>query len=119
MCRMLSPAERFYNDLPGPEQQHWVSQLRLSPVNTQTTAITHAAYRYHPSTYLFCENDCALPVEVQRMMVQQVNAELMDQTGTLGELVSGVATESCTAGHSPFLSQPNTVLKLVERILRR
>lgn len=111
MCTMLNPQERFYSDLPPNEQEYWVSRLRSSPAVTQTTAITYAAYRYHPSTYLFCEDDRALPLQVQQMMVLQVNEELTKE----GDLV--IETESCSAGHSPFLSQPNTVLGLVERVL--
>src|SRR5262245_39434569 len=101
---MIDPGTRFYNDLPPPQQQHWISQLVKTTAQTQTTPIDHLAYLYHPITYLFCENDQALPIDVQRMMVQMVK-----------DAGVHVVEETCTSGHSPFLSMPERVLEVVER----
>jgi len=57
---------------------------------------------HHPVYYLFCEKDEALPLELQKMMVANSGLD--------------IKTETCSAGHSPFLSQPKTVLHLVEKI---
>ena len=102
---MVDPALRFYNDLPPPEQQHWISELLKSPRITNYTAVSHIAYLYHPVTYLFCENDQALPLEVQNMMVE-----------TIRGLGVKIDVETCKAGHSPFLSMPEQVLEVVRKI---
>ena len=98
---MLEPARRFYNDLPKDEQDQWAAELRTHPSVAQMTPVTYLAYKYHPVTYLYCENDEALPLQIQKMMVNGAEVEFQ--------------TETCTAGHSPFLSQPETVLNLIKR----
>lgn len=44
---------------------------------------------YVPVTYLICENDQAVPVQLQEGFAQRANAKV----------------ERCSAGHSPMLSQ--------------
>ncbi|MCJ1319209.1 hypothetical protein MMC15_004544 [Xylographa vitiligo] len=101
-CNMMEPERRFYNDLPQQQQQRWVSELKPHPVVTQLTPISYAAYMHYPVTYLYCENDQALPLKVQKMMVARSGLHF--------------ETETCASGHSPFLSMPETVLKVVEKI---
>ena len=100
---MQEPERRFYNDLPKQEQDHWVSELKPHPAIAQLTPLTYAAYKKHPVSYLYCTNDEALPLSVQQMMVAGCGVE--------------VQTYSCSAGHSPFLSQPQAVLDTVEKSL--
>jgi hypothetical protein len=99
---MDEPDRRFYNDLSKEEQDRWVAELAPGPAIAQMTPITYAAYQHYPTTYLYCSGDQALPLEIQEMMVKGSGAPF--------------ATETCTSGHSPFLSQPETVLKVVEKI---
>ncbi len=99
---MLDPSRRFYNDLPPSEQAHWLSQLRPHCASAQLTPLTRAAYRYIPTWYLLCENDQALPLEVQKMMIQETGVD--------------IKTESCSAGHSPYLSQPEVVVRLLKKV---
>ena len=101
---MNSPAERFYNDLPEKEQKKWVSELRPQLAEASLSPLTNAAYRFIPSTYLYCENDQGLPITLQKKMVDESEAKF--------------ATEKCTAGHSPFLSMPEKVVEVVERIAK-
>ena len=101
---MDEPERRFYNDLSPQAQDHWVSELRRHPYIAKMTPVTYVAYRYHPVTYLYCEDDEAIPLELQKMMVAGSGLDFQ--------------TESCTAGHSPFLSQPETVLGVVNRMTR-
>ncbi|MCJ1404696.1 hypothetical protein MMC11_007922 [Xylographa trunciseda] len=96
------PGPRFYNDLPKLQQDHWVSELRPQPGMPLSTLITYAAYMHHPVTYLFCEKDEAMPLEFQKMMVATKGQHFL--------------TETCASGHSPFLSMPETVLKVVDKI---
>jgi hypothetical protein len=64
----------------------------------QKTDITCAEYKYVPSTYLLCENDQAAPPQYQQMFAEQAGSKLL----------------SCEVGHSPMLSQPEMLVKMVE-----
>jgi len=56
---------------------------------------------------LFCSDDQALPVQVQEMMVDRI--EQLETTLRLHRA-------HCTASHSPFLSMPERVVQIVERV---
>lgn len=99
---MEEPERHFYNDLSQREKDHWVSELRRHSAIALMTPLTYVAYRYHPVTYLYCENDEAIPLELQKKMVASSGLKFQ--------------IESCTAGHSPFLSQRETVLNVVEKM---
>lgn len=99
---MDEPERRFYHDLSAEEQKHWVSELAPSPVIAQETVITYAAYKHYPVTYLYCTDDQASPLEYQEMMVKGTGLQF--------------DTESCNAGHSPFLSQPETILDIIKKM---
>ena len=99
---MLEPERRFYNDLPQDAKDRWVSELRPHPAIAQKTPLTYVAYKYHPATYLYCTEDQALPVQVQQMMVKATGVNFK--------------VDSCNSGHSPFLSQPATLLDVVEKM---
>lgn len=83
----------FYHDLSPEDQKYWASQLKHHTVIAQKTPLTKVAYTDIPVTYLYCEDDQALPLAVQEMMVKQSGLEVQEMR--------------CTAGHSPFLSQPH------------
>lgn len=99
----MNPEHVFYNDLTPSEQQFWTSKLQHHTVIAQKTPLTKTAYTEIPVSYLYCENDQALPLSLQEAMVKQ----------------SGVKVQElrCTAGHSPFLSQPDTFVEMVEEAL--
>ncbi len=99
---MQEPERRFYNDLPKEEQDHWVSELKPHPANAQLSPLTYTAYKKHPVSYLYCTDDEALPFSVQEMMVAGCGLD--------------VRTHSCSAGHSPFLSQRQAVLDTVVKM---
>ena len=71
-----------------------------------STPVTNVAYLYFPVTYLFCENDKAIDIKVQKRMVETV------------EKSTGIKMdkETCDASHSPFYSQPEVLIKLVDNI---
>ncbi|GAQ87851.1 hypothetical protein KFL_003820060 [Klebsormidium nitens] len=94
-------AQLFYNDVPPAEQQHWISKLKPHPVVSMNNPVTYLAYKHHPASYIFCENDQAVPVEVQKMMVNGSGVEMR--------------TETLTSGHSPFLSMPEKLLEAVQK----
>lgn len=94
-------AQLFYNDVPAAKQQHWVSLLKPNPVVTMYNPVTYVAYKHHPASYIFCENDQAVPVELQKTMVDGSGVEML--------------TETLTSGHSPFLSMPEKLLEAVQK----
>jgi hypothetical protein len=108
ICIILDPATRFYNDLPAAEQDHWVSLLKPCSAKTQLQAVTYVAFLYHPVTHLICENDQALPAFLQRKMISNVEG---------GKAGLGFTIERCTAGHSPFSSQPDVLVKVAKKMV--
>jgi hypothetical protein len=99
---MIQDADKlFYNDLSKEDQEHWLSELAPVPIATQLATLSYAAYQNFPSCYLYCSGDQGLTLDLQEMMV--------NGTGTTFE------TETCTASHSPFLSQPQVVLDIVKK----
>ena len=107
MITMSNPEHYFYNDLPSAERQRWIAELQRSPRESNYTPISYAAYLHHPVTYLFCENDRGLPLEVQKMMVEKVKSQGVR-----------VVEETCSAGHSPYLSMPDRVLEVVQGVFK-
>ncbi|PYI10968.1 alpha/beta-hydrolase [Aspergillus sclerotiicarbonarius CBS 121057] len=83
------PDEIFYNDMSDEDTYH-------SPC-------TYAAWKDVPCTYLYCAQDAAIPLAVQRMMVE--------------ELAAGypIRTEFVDASHSPFFSKPTEVALALRR----
>jgi pimeloyl-ACP methyl ester carboxylesterase len=55
-----------------------------------------AAWHDRPSTYVVCERDQAIPLSAQEAMARRAGA-----------------TVRLDAGHSPFLSRPNDLVKLL------
>jgi hypothetical protein len=63
--------------------------------------ITYAGWRDIPSTYLYCLQDQAIPIEAQRGMVAESGVQFR--------------TETFDASHSPFLSMPDKVAAAVRK----
>lgn len=105
LIHIHDPKMHFYNDLLPDDAKKFAAQLVVHPTSAQWTGVTHEAFREIPVTYLLCENDQGLPLEVQKMMCARVEA-------------SGVKVdyETCSAGHSPFLSMPDELAKIVSKV---
>lgn len=101
---MKSPeiaAELFYNDVDPEIAKVMVEGLKSQSYGAFLSKVTYTAWRDIPSTYLICENDKCLPVELQEAM--------MKTPGALFE------EERCSAGHSPFLSMPRFTADVIRR----
>ena len=96
--------EKFYHDIPPEEAQKYNSRLKTHSVATFMSPMTYAAYKEIPSTYLMCKNDRMITYGLQREMVEKAVA-----AGAQVDVVT------CDAGHSPFLSQPDLVVRLIAR----
>ncbi|KIX92919.1 uncharacterized protein Z520_11395 [Fonsecaea multimorphosa CBS 102226] len=95
-----NPERVFYNDLPAEEQKLWVSKLKHHSIIATKTPLTQVAYTSIPVTYLYCEEDQALPLPTQEMMVRQSGLEDVQEL-------------RCGAGHSPFLSEPDLFVESI------
>ncbi|KAK4499125.1 hypothetical protein PRZ48_009637 [Zasmidium cellare] len=102
----LTPAETFYNDMPEDQVESAVAMLRHQSINCSLTVLKYAAWRDVPSTYLYCTKDQALPIEAQRMMVEELAGKQFGVT---------MRTETVEAGHSPFWSVPDEVTGAIRR----
>jgi len=90
----------FYNDMPSAEADHYFSLLRPQAMPTFFTPVNYVASDLTiPKAYMICEKDLAMPVEFQEMMV--------DKVGGFKKIRFG-------GGHSPFLSQPDWTVRVIE-----
>lgn len=90
----------FYHDIPREQADARSAKLSAHSTQAFNVPLRYAAYKHVPATYLFCENDNAIPLFVQQSFVAQA-----------GEGV--VKTHTCSSGHSPMLSMPDTVTAVV------
>ncbi|KAF2471272.1 alpha/beta-hydrolase [Lindgomyces ingoldianus] len=97
-------AEIFYNDLPVSEQQHWMSLLESHAFATKKAKATANAWMEIPNSYLMCENDNAIPIFAQELMVNQAK-----------RMGAEFEVERIKSSHSPFLSQPDRVVEFIRR----
>jgi pimeloyl-ACP methyl ester carboxylesterase len=93
-----SPEDVFYNDCSERDTAWAVPQLRPQSASSFADTLRGAAWRDRPSTYVVCERDQAIPLFAQEAMSQRA-----------GEVVR------LDSGHSPFLSQPDELVKLLAR----
>ena len=104
-CEVQDPGPNLYADLSAAEQEHWIAQLKpKASAALFGSGPTYAGWREVPCSYLICEHDKAIPLTAQQYMVSRAVAEGAE-----------MYTETCSASHSPFLSQPEVVVALVER----
>jgi hypothetical protein len=67
----------------------------------QKTEIINTTYKFIPSTYLVCENDQAVPMQVQEMFAAAAGSQI----------------ERCASGHSPMLSELDMLVsKIVQAV---
>ncbi|KAL2848696.1 alpha/beta-hydrolase [Aspergillus pseudodeflectus] len=97
-----TPYDLFFHDVPGGEE--WAGKLRPHAWATKISPATGTAYSWIPSSYLFCEQDRAIPVEVQKMMVEQARAQ-----------GAQITTESIATGHTPWLVDAQRVAGYIRR----
>ncbi|KAJ5949976.1 hypothetical protein N7454_001560 [Penicillium verhagenii] len=97
------PDKIFYNDCTPSQVDSAVAALRPHSYQCFHTICTYAAWKHVPSTYLYCLQDAAIPLPVQKMMVE----------GTADGF--GMKTETLDASHSPFISQPDGLTAAIRR----
>lgn len=89
--------ELFHHDLPEEEGKIWVDRLvpHSNRAFTEGGELIYMAWMYVPVWFLMTKDDRALPLEVQKMMLQAVKGAYAD-----------VTVKEVESGHSPMLSRP-------------
>jgi pimeloyl-ACP methyl ester carboxylesterase len=93
-----APTAVFYNDLDATTAESAVNQLSYQSYASMRQELTETAWKTIPSTYVICDADNAIPVAAQELMAQRADD-----------------VERMNASHSPFLSQPAALARLIRR----
>jgi pimeloyl-ACP methyl ester carboxylesterase len=96
----MTPATVFYNDLDAVTARHAVSQLGYQSYASMRQRLTATAWKSIPSTYVICERDNALPAATQELFAKRADD-----------------VQRMSTSHSPFLSQPAELARLIRRYL--
>jgi pimeloyl-ACP methyl ester carboxylesterase len=96
----------FYGDVLESEFAHAASQLHCDESNAGAVApseITPARFGTVPRHYIRCTQDRAIPLTGQNHMIATVDAAIGSKT----------TTHTLESSHSPFLSQPANLAKIL------
>lgn len=99
----INPEKVFYNDCDHEKIGNAIAALRPHSYQTFQSPCTYAAWKDVPSTYLYCTQDAALPLSIQKTMVEKTAKW------------TRMRTDSVDASHSPFLSKPEEVTLAIRR----
>ncbi|PYH91405.1 alpha/beta-hydrolase [Aspergillus ellipticus CBS 707.79] len=102
-----TPEAVFYNDCNKAQIDSAIDALRPHSYQTFHSPCTYAAWKEVPSTYLYCLQDTAIPIAIQKTMVE----------GTAKGHT--IFTETVDASHSPFISKPVEVADALKRAVAR
>ncbi|KAF2101692.1 alpha/beta-hydrolase [Rhizodiscina lignyota] len=91
----------FYNECSLELQAEAKKHLRSHAWKAFMSPLTYEAFRHLPSTYLMCENDQAVKIEIQEAIVA-ANPECWK-------------IERCDGDHSPFLSRPEFTVGVIRK----
>ncbi|KAA8914478.1 Alpha/beta hydrolase fold-1 [Sphaerosporella brunnea] len=95
-----TPEEIFYHDIPDEEQKKLVAKLQHISTSVFSSPITYEPWHDFQCCFFYCEDDRALPLEVQKAMAQLLGRSRIEF--------------SCKASHSPFFSMPEKVVEVLE-----
>jgi pimeloyl-ACP methyl ester carboxylesterase len=96
----------FYADVPESEFAHAASQLHCDESNAGALAlseITRERFGTVPRHYIRCTQDCAVPLPGQDHMIATVDGAIGGKTNT----------HILESSHSPFLSQPANLSRIL------
>jgi len=66
-----TPEKIFYNDLSPEQAAEAVAQLKPHSYQIFHTPLTYEGWRHVPTTYIYCTLDAAIPIHIQKMMVEE------------------------------------------------
>lgn len=93
--------EALYGDVEPSEARKAYADLGLMSPGPSVSEMVGCAWKEIPCTYILCENDKTLPPNVQETLYQKA------------DMVDVVRLKS---SHSPFLSMPDEVVKVIDRV---
>ncbi|WP_326624052.1 MULTISPECIES: alpha/beta hydrolase [unclassified Streptomyces] len=94
------PGEVLYNDVAPHLAQQSIASLGRQSLTSVTQPLTQAAWHTVPSTYILCEQDMAIPLPLQESMATRAQRTVL-----------------LHSGHSPFLSQPAELARILRQEL--
>lgn len=97
---VMDPVEIFYGDVDAAVAQEAVSRLGYQSYASKIQPLTEVAWKTIPSTYVVCEADNAIPPFAQELFAQRAQT-----------------VRRLNSSHSPFLSQPATLARLLREEL--
>lgn len=97
-----APFDLFFHDVP--DGLDWANTLRPHAWATKNAPATGEAYFKIPSAYLLCEDDRAIPLPVQQLLVNRAQ-----QRG------AQIETETIKTSHSPWLARPDEVAAYIRK----
>ncbi|KAF4343956.1 alpha beta-hydrolase [Fusarium beomiforme] len=101
-----TPEKIFYNDLSPEQVAAIVPTLEPHSYQVFHTPLSNEGWRQVPTTYIYCSLDAAIPIHIQKMMVEET-AKGVD-----------INTEEIEAGHSPFINMPEAVASCIQKIAK-
>lgn len=98
--------EAFYNDMPqSVAELHAAQNVTHNFVALVQEKTTHAPWKDIPSTFVYCDHDLAIKKPLQEAMIKDAEAE-----------GGHFETVTLDAAHNPFLSAPNDVLNVLQKV---
>ncbi|KAA8647711.1 hypothetical protein EYZ11_000174 [Aspergillus tanneri] len=96
------PVPLFFHDVPDSDK--WAQTLRPHAWATKNSPAISAAYLYIPTSYLLCEDDRAIPLFVQELMVEKARSQ-----------GAQIVTEKVKTSHTPWLVVPDVVVEYLRK----
>jgi hypothetical protein len=106
------PEHLFYNDVSPKEATQAKSLLKTHSwrCKIMPPSAKGVGYFQIPTSYLICEKDNAIPVGLQRKMIEDANELLKGRGSALR-----IREETVQSGHSPFLSMTERTAEFIRR----
>lgn len=99
------PTSCFYHDVPADRAKEASARCVPHATSCFHEETKHGGWTLFPRTYVFCKDDRAVSVEIQRTFFEHMTEEER----------SGWDFEEVDASHSPFLSKPEETAQLILR----
>ncbi|KAI4249838.1 MAG: hypothetical protein L6R42_008892 [Xanthoria sp. 1 TBL-2021] len=93
-----NPANLLFNDLPPASASSRVSKLQCQPSSGWDDVVDYVGWKDVHSAYLICEQDAALPPEMQKQIAERAGSEI----------------ETFNARYCCMIGQPERVVEVVE-----
>lgn len=69
-----------------------------------TSGVNNLCHNFHPLSYVYCLDDKMFPLELQKALVAASGVAHVDE-------------HHISSGHSPFLSQPEKVVEIIQEMV--